>query len=448
MTRLTAPHTFRLADVSHDLANGDQPPFLRSLAERSAQRFSELGIPTRQHEEWRLTNVESLAEMTFRLADELPEVTAKQIAAFDIPDLDAPRLVFVNGVYSPALSDVNGLPEAIEVRTLRDSFDSHAAILETHLGRYADAEQDAFTALNTALIGDGLFVHVPKGVVATQPIHVLSVSAASPGDELLLTNPRNLILVDDSAQATIIEDYVSLADQPYVTNAVTEIVVGKNATVEHYLLERESEKSHNVTTLRIEQHASSTFASHSVLLGGKVVRNNIVPVLGGENCDSLLNGLYLTSGEQHMDNHMRVVHAMPHCDSRQFYKGILSDRSTAVFSGRIVVAKDAQKTDAKQSNANLLLSDHCRANTHPQLEIYADDVKCTHGATIGEVDEDAVFYFMARGLSEAAARGLLIHAFAEESIERMKIEPIRNFLETELFKRLPEGKLVRESMQV
>lgn len=448
MTRLTETRTIQLADLTPDLSNGDRPAWLRALAEKAATRFAELGVPTRRHEEWRLTNVEPLAEATFRLADELPDVAAEQAAAFDFDGLEGSRIVFLNGIYSPALSSLNGLPAGVAVLPLRDALESHSELLENHLGRYADHEQDAFTALNTSLISDGLFVYVPKSAAVSQPIHMLNITSAGEGDGLLLTNPRNLILVSESAQATIIEDYVSLTEDAYVTNAVTEIVVGENAHVEHYLLERESEKAHNISTLRIHQQQSSNFASHSVLLGGALVRNNIVPVLDGENCDSLLNGLYITHNAQHMDNHMRVVHAKPHCDSRQFYRGVLTDRSTAVFSGRIVVAKDAQKTDAKQSNDNLLLTDSCRANTHPQLEIYADDVKCTHGATIGQVDENAVFYLRARGLSEAAARGMLIHAFAEESLDRMKVEPIRAYLEAELFKRLPQGKLVRKSMEV
>jgi Fe-S cluster assembly protein SufD len=296
------------------------------------------------------------------------------------------------------------------------------------------------------MIGEGVFIHVPAGVTVADPIHILNITSGG-GDEPILTSPRNLVVLGDGAQATVVEDYVGMDDDAYFTNAVTEFVVGESAVAEHYLLERESPAAYNISTLRIHQRASSKFASHSVLLGGAIVRNNIVPVLDGEHCHSVLNGLYLTSGSQHMDNHMRVVHAKPHCDSRQFYKGVLDDDSTAVFSGRIIVAKDAQKTDAKQSNANLLLTDRCRANTHPQLEIYADDVKCTHGATIGQMNEDAIFYLRARGLTDTQARGMLIHAFAAESLERMTVQPIVDFVDRELFRRLPEGRMVAESMQ-
>lgn len=450
MTRLTETPMIRLSDLVAEPLNGDRPAWLNELAERAARRFAAIGVPTRRHEEWRLTNVEALAQTDFRIADEPADVTADDLIAFEIPGLTGSRIVFVNGHYASSLSAIESLPKGVIVLPLREAIAAHPDLLEAHLGKHADVEQDAFTALNTAMLADGLFVFVPKGVVLEAPIHVLNVTATDVGngDGMLMTSPRNLIVIGENAQATIIEDYIALTEAPYLTNAVTEIVVGERAHAVHYLLERESAKATNISTLRINQKSSSNFASHSVLLGGALVRNNIVPVLDGEHCDSLLNGLYLTSGRQHVDNHMQVVHAKPNCDSRQFYKGVLGDESTAVFSGRIIVAKDAQKTDAKQSNANLLLTDKCRANTHPQLEIYADDVKCTHGATIGQVDENAVFYLRARGLSEAAARGMLIHAFAEESLERMTLEPIKTYLESELFRRLPQGTMVRESMDV
>lgn len=450
MTRLTETHMIRLSDFVAELDRADRPAWLHELARRAAARFASLGVPTRRHEEWRLTNVETLAQTEFRIAEEPTDVSVEDLSQFDIPGLAGSRIVFVNGSYAPSLTSIESLPKGVLVLPLREAIASHGELVKAQLGKHADAEQDAFTALNTAMLGDGLFVFVPKGTVVERPIHVLNVTAADEanGSSMSMTSPRNLIIIGENAQATIIEDYVALTDTAYFTNAVTEMVVGEHAHAVHYLLERESARAINISTLRINQKVSSNFASHSVLLGGALVRNNIVPVLDGEHCESLLNGLYLTRGRQHVDNHMQVVHAKPNCDSRQFYKGVLSDESTAVFSGRIIVAKDAQKTDAKQSNANLLLTDRCRANTHPQLEIYADDVKCTHGATIGQVDENAVFYLRARGLSEAAARGMLIHAFAEESLERMTLEPIKTYLEGELFSRLPQGTTVRESMDI
>ena len=363
------------------------------------------------------------------------------MAGVDVPKLAAHRLVFVNGRFAPEHSSLDELGQSVLVLPLLEAAGTHGELVEKHLAKHAEMQDHAFTALNTAMSGDGVFVHVPDGAVVDLPIHVLNLTTCP--DEPVMTNPRNLIVVGDGASVTVIEDYVCAGDDVYFTNAVTEIVVGKEANVTHYLLERESLRAFNVSSLHIHQSESSNFASHSVLLGGATVRNNVVPVLDGEHCHSLLNGLYLTSGKQHVDNHMRVVHAQPNCDSRQFYRGVLDDASSAVFSGRIVVARDAQKTDAVQSNANLLLTDSARANTHPQLEIYADDVKCTHGATIGELDDNAIFYLRARGISEAEARGMLIHAFAAESFERMHIEPIVELLEAELFSRLPEGEAVK-----
>jgi Fe-S cluster assembly protein SufD len=446
MTQATEQRMIRLSEATAvtSTASSDSPLWLKSLSEQAATRFAELGLPTRRHEEWRLTNLKPIAETNFITPDEAPSLDQATVNQFDIPDLTGSRLVFVNGRYAPEHSSLDTLPAGVLVLPLQEAIASHSGLVERHLGKYADVQDEAFTALNTALLGDGVFVFVPDTVKVEQPIHVLNVTASS--SEPMMMNPRNLIVAGDHSHVTVIEDYVSVEQDVYFNNAVTEVVVGTEAHVSHYLLERESRNAFNISTLRIHQSESSDFASHSVMLGGAIVRNNIVPVLDGEHCDSLLNGLYLTSGTQHVDNHMRVEHAKPNCDSRQFYRGVLDDKSTAIFSGRIVVARDAQKTDAKQSNANLLLTDDARANTHPQLEIYADDVKCTHGATIGELDEDAIFYLMARGISESAARGMLIHAFAAESLERMTLQPVVDLLEAELYKRLPEGKMVQATL--
>ncbi len=424
--------------------NGTATEWLRAICEQGAAKFAELGLPSRRHEEWRLTSIKQIAETDFSFSDELPALSPKDVARFDIPGMAASRLVFINGRYAPDHSSLQSLPAGVTVLPLMEAVSSHGDLVQQHLAKHADMTDEAFTALNTAMLGDGVFVHVPDGMTVEQPIHVVNITTCA--GEPLMTNPRNLIVAGDKAKVTVIEDYVCPDDDVYFTNAVTEVVVGKEANVTHYLLERESRKAFNIATLNIHQSESSNFTSHSVMLGGASVRNNIVPVLDGEHCFSTLNGLYLTSDKQHVDNHMRVFHNMPNCDSRQYYRGVLDDKSTAVFSGRIIVARDAQKTDAVQSNANLLLTDTARANTHPQLEIYADDVKCTHGATIGELDDNAIFYLRARGISEAAARGMLIHAFAAESLERMDIEPIVELLEAELYKRLPEGKMVQATL--
>jgi Fe-S cluster assembly protein SufD len=253
-----------------------------------------------------------------------------------------------------------------------------------------------------------------------------------------MAHPRNLIIAEEDSQASIVEDYISLGDGVFFSNVVTELIAGDNAVISHYLIEREGIRALNVSTLLTLQGRSSYVASHSVLVGGALVRNNVHPVLAGEGAECLINGLFIGKGRQHLDNYMLVEHASPHCSSRQFYNGILDDHAHGVFHGRIIVHKDAQKTDAKQTNRNLLLSDNAQIDTKPQLEIYADDVKCTHGATIGQVEEEALFYLRSRGIDEASARGLLLYAFASECLDRMSCAPVREYLQKQVQQWLPE----------
>jgi Fe-S cluster assembly protein SufD len=254
-----------------------------------------------------------------------------------------------------------------------------------------------------------------------------------------MNHPRNLIVADENSQVTVVEDYVSLGEGTTFSNAATELVAGDNAKVAHYMIVREGDQAYNFSTLRIQQGRSANVATHSLLLSGALVRNNVHPVLAGEGSECLINGLFMANGRQHMDNYMLVEHASPHCDSRQFYNGILNGQSHGVFHGRIIVHKDAQKTDAKQTNRNLLLSDDAQIDTKPQLEIYADDVKCTHGATIGRFDDNALFYLRSRGLAEAAARHVLLLAFANECLDRMNSPQVRDQLEKLVVAGLPEA---------
>jgi Fe-S cluster assembly protein SufD len=304
-----------------------------------------------------------------------------------------------------------------------------------HLGRYLDIERDPFCALNTAFAADGAYVHIGRGAVVEQPIHLLFVS--TPSAVPVMTHPRNLVVVDDEGGASIVEDYVSFGTEtPAFSNAVTELVAGSNATVAHIMVEREHLQTYNFSTLRVEQARNAVVASHSLLLGGALVRNNVHPVLAGEGGECLINGLFIGNGSQHLDNYMLVEHRSPRCASRQFYNGVLDDRARGVFHGRIIVHKDAQKTDAKQTNRNLLLNDDAQIDTKPQLEIYADDVKCTHGATIGQIEENALFYLRSRGLGEVEARQLLLQAFAGECLDRMKAGAAHNYAEAAVQARL------------
>ena len=288
-------------------------------------------------------------------------------------------------------------------------------------------QRDAFGALNTAFLEDGAYVHVPRGVILENPVSILFVSTEH--DSPTVSHPRNLIVAEENSQATIVEDYVSLGSGQAFCNTVTELVAGDHAVVSHYMIEREHTGAYNVSTLRIQQGRAANVSSHSLLLGGALVRNNVHPVLAGEGGECLINGLFIGDDRQHLDNYMLVEHASPHCASRQFYNGILDGRAHGVFHGRIIVHKDAQKTDAKQTNRNLLLSDSAQIDTKPQLEIYADDVKCTHGATIGQIEENSLFYLRSRGIDEGTARRLLLVAFASECVDRMKEGPVRAHIE-------------------
>src|SRR5205807_6845408 len=325
----------------------------------------------------------------------------------------------------------------VQAGSLAQAIGRDGGSLEAHLGRYVNIERDSFCALNTAFIDDGACVYLPRRTVLETPICFLFISI--PGDAPEMTNPRNLIVAEDATEASIVEDYVSLGSGVFFSNVVTELVAGEDAVISHYLIEREDRQAFNVSTLRTQQARSANVSSHSVLLGGGLVRNNVHPVLAGEGGECLINGLFIGNGSQHMDNYMLVEHASPHCSSRQFYNGILDGHSHGVFHGRIIVHKDAQKTDAKQTNRNLLLSDDAQIDTKPQLEIYADDVKCTHGATIGQVDEHALFYMRSRGIEEASARHVLLLAFANECLERMSSQPVRDHLERLVVEGLPEA---------
>ncbi len=417
------------------------PEWLRSLREKAIKRSAALGFPTVRDEDWKFTNLTPLARTHFRLAEGGHEPAAKELAPFRF-DKQALRLVFVNGRYAPDLSDKAKLPKGVVAGSLAAALDGRRELVEAQLARYADYESDFFSALNTAFMQDGGFVYVPRNTVLAKPIHLLFVTTAA--SEATVSHPRNLIVVEEVSQAAVVEEYVSLGGGDHFSNVVTELVVGESSVVEHYMIERESDNAYNIGTLRIEQGRDSNVASHTVLFGGALVRNNVHPVLAGEGGHCVINGLFMPTGRQHMDNFMRVEHASPHCDSRQFYNGILDQNAHGVFSGRIIVHKAAQKTDAKQTNRNLLLSESAQIDSKPQLEIYADDVKCTHGATIGQLDDEAVFYLRARGISEEAARALLLFGFATENLERMKLDKVRDYVEELVTDRLPQGSMLKK----
>jgi len=408
---------------------GRDHAWLRKLREDAFARFAETGFPTSRDEDWRFTNLSAVAQTPFRLIREVRHLPSQSdLAPYRIEGAAA-QLVFVDGRFARELSSTSILPGGVIVASLAEAIVRHPAAVEPHLGRYLNIQRDPFSALNTAFVEDGAFLHVPKSVVLEGPVHLLFVSLGH--DAPAVSHPRNLIVAGENSQATIVEDYISLggASGKALCNTATELVAADHAVVSHYMIEREHGQTFNVSTLRIQQGRAADVSSHSVLVGGALVRNNVHPVLAGEGSECLINGLFIGSERQHLDNYMLVEHASPHCGSRQFYNGILDGHAHGVFHGRIIVHKDAQKTDAKQTNRNLLLSDTAQIDTKPQLEIYADDVKCTHGATIGQIEENALFYLRSRGIDEASARRLLLMAFAGECFDRMKEGPARTHVE-------------------
>jgi len=418
-----------------------EPAGLQALRRAAIERFADLGFPTLRQEEWRLTNVAPIVQGTFHWPQGDPDAVAPGLIAPHVFDAAA-RLVFVDGRFAPRLSSVGELPAGTIVASLAEMLARSPGLVEPWLARSAKFDHHPFVALNTAFLSDGAFLYIPRGAV-TGPIQLLFLSAGEAG-RATLSFPRNLFVADESSQTTIVETYAG--EGAYFTSPVTELFAGPGAVIDHYKVQRESLAAFHMATFQVQGERASVPSSHSISIGGALVRNDVNAVLDGEGIDCILNGLYFGDGRQVVDNHMRVEHAKPHCASHELYKGVLDGKSRAVFNGLIHVHKGAQKTDAKQSNRNLLLSRDAIANSNPQLEIYADDVKCTHGSTVGQLDEDAVFYLRSRGIGAEAARSLLTYAFASDIVERIKVGPVRRDLEEFLFARLPMGEVVRQAV--
>ena len=413
-----------------------KPAWLFPLRKAGMARFAELGFPTLQDEDWRFTNLAPLVKLPFRPVFEpsADGLTPETLNQFSLGCLEVIRLVFVNGHYVPGLSSEPSREEGLRIKNLSSALLEDADLLEKHLGRYAQDPANPFSALNTAFFQDGGFVYVPAGRAVERPIHLVFVSTLrEPGATV---NPRNLIITEKNSRATVIESYASTADCAYLTNAVTELVVEEGAALEHCKLQAESLSAFHLAAIHARLGRNANLVAHSIATGGRLSRNNIRTNLAAEGVECVLNGLYLTRDEQLANHHMVVEHAQPHCNSHEYYNGILDGRSKGVFHGRILVRQPAQKTDAKQTNKNLLLSDEATVDTKPQLEIYADDVKCTHGATIGQLNDESIFYLRARGIGAERARHMLIHAFAGEIIDRVRCAPLRQELDRVIWDRL------------
>ncbi|HTL17302.1 MAG TPA: Fe-S cluster assembly protein SufD [Patescibacteria group bacterium] len=416
--------------------NARKPAWLFPLRKAGIARFAELGFPTLKDEDWRFTNTAPLLKLPFRPALQpiSDGLTANTLAKFTFGQLDATRLVFVNGHLVPELSSSPIQQNGVKVKSLGAALAEDPDLLEKHLGRYALDQANSFSALNSAFFQDGGFIYLGSGKILEKPVHLLFVSTiAEPG---MTAHPRNLVVLEKNSKATVIESYVSTVQGAYFTNAVTELVLEENAALEHCKLQDESLSAFHIAAVHAHLGRKANLIAHSFATGARLSRNDIRTKLAAEGVECVLNGLYLTRDDQLADHHMIVEHAQPHCNSHEYYNGILDGRSKGVFHGRILVRQPAQKTDAKQTNKNLLLSDEATADTKPQLEIYADDVKCTHGATVGQLNEESIFYLRARGIGAERARHMLIHAFAGEITERIRYAPVREELDRVVWERL------------
>lgn len=445
--------TMSVPAVDHYLAEfsawkGELPgrglQWLDSSRAGALDAFAASGFPTPRHEDWKYTRTTPIEKRGFRLpgANGI-DIGRDDVERFLLADLDCEQLVFVDGRYVDALSRRNVVESGVRITTLESAMNASLPLLEAHLGHYAGTESQPFSALNTAFMTDGAVIHVKNRGVGRHPVHLLFVATT----EDVVSHPRVLVVAEPASQTAVIESYVSLVDGCYFTNAITEIVLMAEARVDHYKLQQEGEKAFHVATLQVHQERDSRFASHSISFGGQLVRNDINVGLGAEGAGCLLNGLFMARGRQHMDYHTRIDHAMPNGSSEEIYKGILDGRARGVFNGRVKVHPDAQKTDAQQSNNNLLLSRDAEVDTKPELEIYADDVKCSHGATVGQLDEQSLYYLRSRGIGESQARGLLTYGFARDILERVDLAPLRDRLTVELLERMPNAEQIREMVQ-
>ena len=410
------------------------PAEVNVLRKRAIDHFAALGFPTTKNEDWHFTSVAAIAEREFTfVAAPTGDVDPEDLSQFEFGAEGWSRMVFVNGRYAPELSDLAALDPGVRVMSLAEAWTTEPALAGKVGTILTDAERHAFTMLNTAFMPDGALIHVPRDVVVRAPIHVLFITDAHAAKTVMY--PRSLIALGRNARATVLESYVAIGDASYFTNAVTEVDVAEGATLAHYKIQREGRRAFHVGTVEARQGRDSHYVSFSFATGGSLSRTNIYTTLAGEGCGSTLNGLYMLDGEQHCDHQTKIEHAQPNCFSREVYKGVLDGRSHGVFNGKVFVQPIAQKTDGKQTNNTLLLSKEAQVDTKPQLEIFADDVKCTHGATVGRLDDAAWFYMKSRGLDAETARRLLIYAFAADVLETIEREEVRVGLERSTLER-------------
>ena len=407
--------------------NGSKSKEIHHIRKEALNRFGQLEFPTQKDEEWKYTNISPLLKHNFVPSSEKVSVGKEFVKSKLFDEMEHNLIVFVNGHYADEHSDLQNLPGGVVAGSLSEAIKNNSPLIEKHFTKYADHQNNIFTALSTAYTDNGAFIYVPDGKIVEEPVHIIYITSSD--DNKIIVQPRNLFIAGKNSQVTIIEHYVSTGESIYFTNAVTEIIADESSVVDHIKLQEESINAFHIARMEVNQERKSNFSSHSISIGGELTRNDFTSRFNDEGSECTLNGLYMIEGNQLFDAHTLIDHAMPHCNSHEHYKGILNDKSRGVFNGKVIVRPDAQKTNAFQENNNILLSNNALVNTKPQLEIFADDVKCSHGATIGQLDEEAKFYLKSRGIGEEASRAILLHAFASDVITSIKTDSLRSYLE-------------------
>ena len=439
MTTPTYVDQFRTLTDATEL-QPDAPAWLPALRQAAFDRFNTLGFPTTRNEDWHFTSVSPIVEKTFKAVSAAPTMLTLSDLEPYLVDAEWHRLVFVNGRIEPALSQFAELPADVQLSPLSDMLREEPEWMEKHLGKLAAFDTAAFTAMNTAFMQEGIVLRVPKGEIVEVPIHILHVTDTNAAGAAI--HPRLLVVAEALSQVMLVESYVGLGGAAYLVNGVAEVVVGNGARVDHYKVQRESIDAFHVGTVQVKQGRDSIYHGFSYAAGAALSRTNVYTKLVDTGSEARLNGLYVLDGAQHADHQTFVEHLAESCASRELYCGVLDGQSHGVFNGKVYVDPIAQKTDGKQTNKALLLSPQARVDTKPQLEIFADDVKCTHGATIGRLDEMALFYLKSRGIGGENARALLTYAFAAEALETIEIDALRLDLERQVFERFTHSQLV------
>jgi Fe-S cluster assembly protein SufD len=428
MRSSTVIDSYRRQFLAHSARwNGREPSWLSLIRRDAFERFLDRGFPTTNEEDWRFTNIAPLASMEFHFdygaaPESLPSHLGEGWKRYEI--------AFINGQFAPELSGVGTLPDGVVIESLTAALEHHPEDLEAVLSLNRAEATTPFSDLNRAFLSDGAFVLVPEGVALEHPIHIVHLSTS---ERPVVSHPHHVVLAERGSQARVVESYLSGEGPASFTNAAAEIVAAKGANLDHYRIQRESESAFHIGSQRLLQAEGAVLQDHSLSLGGRIARLDIHSLLDGEGADLTLNGLYVVKGTQHVDHHTLIDHRKPHGTSRELYKGVLGDASSGVFNGRIIVRPGAQKTNAQQTNKNLLLSEEALVNTNPQLEIEADDVKCAHGATIGQLDKDALFYLRTRGIGPSEATSILTRGFIADLSERIRIAAVRDAMRRFVF---------------